>query len=77
MKYTFATIAAFASVALATPTFLNSKWDVQEGKPFTIKYSGCEGGCTITLQNGKSSDTKDVSVLTGRFSLLRLAPNRR
>ncbi|RSL66798.1 hypothetical protein CEP54_003569 [Fusarium duplospermum] len=64
MKYTFATIAAFASVAMATPAFLNSKWDVQEGKPFTIKYSGCEGGCTITLQNGKSSDTKDVTVLT-------------
>ncbi|UPK98717.1 hypothetical protein LCI18_009652 [Fusarium solani-melongenae] len=64
MKYTFATIAAFASVALATPAFLNSKWDVEEGKPFTIKYSGCEGGCTITLQNGKSSDTKDVEVLT-------------
>ncbi|KAH7274109.1 hypothetical protein FSOLCH5_001008 [Fusarium solani] len=64
MKYTFATIAAFASVAMATPAFLNSKWDVEEGKPFTIKYSGCEGGCTITLQNGKSSDTKDVEVLT-------------
>ncbi|RSM16533.1 hypothetical protein CEP52_000095 [Fusarium oligoseptatum] len=64
MKYTFATIAAFASVALATPTFLNSNWEVQEGKPFTIKYSGCEGGCTITLQNGKSTDTKDVTVLT-------------
>lgn len=64
MKYTFATIAAFASVALAQPAFLNSKFDVQEGKPFTIKYSGCEGGCTITLQNGKSTDTKDVEVLT-------------
>ncbi|KAI8718861.1 GPI-anchored domain-containing protein [Fusarium sp. LHS14.1] len=64
MKYTFATIAAFASVALAQPAFLNSKFDVEEGKPFTIKYSGCEGGCTITLQNGKSTDTKDVEVLT-------------
>ncbi|KAJ4319150.1 hypothetical protein N0V84_006512 [Fusarium piperis] len=64
MKYTFATVAAFASVALATPAFLNSRWDVQEGRPFTIRYSGCEGGCTITLQNGESSNTQDVTVLT-------------
>ncbi|KAF4334143.1 extracellular matrix precursor [Fusarium beomiforme] len=64
MKYTFATIAAFASVALAKPAFLNTDFELTEGKPYTIRYSGCDDGCTIVLQNGPSDDLKDYKTLT-------------
>ncbi|GKT98705.1 hypothetical protein FLAG1_06104 [Fusarium langsethiae] len=64
MKYTFATIAAFASMALAQPAFLNTQFDLSEGKPYTIRFSGCDSGCTIVLQNGESTDLKDYKTLT-------------
>jgi hypothetical protein len=64
MKYTFATVAAFATMALAQPAFLNTEFDLTEGKPYTIRFSGCESGCTIVLQNGESDDLKDYKTLT-------------
>jgi hypothetical protein len=64
MKYTIATIAAFASVALAKPAFLNTDFSLTEGKPYTIRYSGCDDGCTIVLQNGPSDDLSDYKTLT-------------
>ncbi|RBR03797.1 hypothetical protein FVER53590_00977 [Fusarium verticillioides] len=64
MKYTLATIAALASVALAKPAFLNTEFDLTEGQPYTIKYSGCDDGCTIVLQNGPSDDLSDYKTLT-------------
>ncbi|KAL7816794.1 hypothetical protein V8C44DRAFT_321596 [Trichoderma aethiopicum] len=64
MKYSVAAVSALVAVALAKPEFLNSKFEVQEGKPFTLEYSGCSDGCTITLQTGASSNLKDVKVLT-------------
>ncbi|EGR52678.1 hypothetical protein MKX07_005356 [Trichoderma sp. CBMAI-0711] len=64
MKYSVAAVSALVAVALAKPEFLNSKFEVQEGQPFTLEYSGCSDGCTITLQTGKSTDLKDVKVLT-------------
>lgn len=67
MKYSVAAVSALVAVALAKPEFLNSKFEVQEGKPFTLEYSGCSDGCTITLQTGASSNLKDVKVLTCEF----------
>lgn len=64
MKYSVAALTVLATAVMAKPTLLNSAFDVEEGKPFTIKFSGCEGGCTITLQNGESTNLKDVEVLT-------------
>ncbi|PTB62966.1 hypothetical protein BBK36DRAFT_1172252 [Trichoderma citrinoviride] len=64
MKYSVAAVSAFVAAALAKPEFLNSKFDVEAGKPFTLQYEGCSSGCTITLQTGASSDLKDVKVLT-------------
>ncbi|CAF3551720.1 hypothetical protein SNK03_000617 [Fusarium graminearum] len=64
MKYTIATIAAFATMALAKPAFLNTDFALTEGKPYTIRYSGCDSGCTIILQNGESTDLKDYKTLT-------------
>jgi hypothetical protein len=68
MKYSFVALAAMATAVMATPTLLNSAFDVEEGKPFEIKYSGCEGGCTIVLQNGESTNLKDVQTLTSSAS---------
>ena len=70
MKYSFVTLAAMASAVMAAPQFLNSAFDVEEGKPFTLKYSGCDSGCTIVLQNGDSKNLKTVETLTSMFSSL-------
>ncbi|KAF5026211.1 hypothetical protein F66182_1678 [Fusarium sp. NRRL 66182] len=64
MKYTLATAAAFASMALAQPAFLNTEFDLTEGEAYTIRFSGCESGCTIVLQNGESDDLNDYRTLT-------------
>ncbi|KAL7913121.1 hypothetical protein GGI35DRAFT_476929 [Trichoderma velutinum] len=63
MKYSVAAVSAFVAVALAKPEFLNSAFQVQEGKPFTLEYSGCSSGCEIVLQTGASTNLKDVKVL--------------
>lgn len=63
MKYSVAAVSAFAAVVLAKPEFLNSAFQVQEGKPFTLEYSGCSSGCEIVLQTGASTNLKDVKVL--------------
>ncbi|KAH6873598.1 hypothetical protein B0T10DRAFT_234631 [Thelonectria olida] len=63
MKYSVATIATLASAASAAQ-FLNSGWGVVIGTPFTIKFHGCEDGCTIILQTGIFPDLNDVETLT-------------
>lgn len=68
MKYTVVSVAALATLVAAQPAFLNSAFDVQEGQPFTLNFSGCENGCTIVLQNGESDDLKDYQTLTSKFS---------
>lgn len=68
MKYSVAALTAVAAVAFAKPEFLNSNFVVQEGKPFTLEYSGCDSGCTIVLQTGANSDLKDFKTLTSTFS---------
>ncbi|KEY65616.1 hypothetical protein S7711_09618 [Stachybotrys chartarum IBT 7711] len=67
MKYTVAALSAVVAIATAqstTPAFLNSAFDVEEGEPFTLTFSGCDSGCTITLQNGEPENLQDVEVLT-------------
>ncbi|KAG5935796.1 hypothetical protein E4U60_002959 [Claviceps pazoutovae] len=64
MKYAvvFASLAALA--AAAKPSFLNTDFDLKEGASFTLKFNNCQSGCTIILQNGPSTNTKDVKTLT-------------
>ncbi|KAG6185832.1 hypothetical protein E4U36_001075 [Claviceps purpurea] len=64
MKYAvvFASLAALA--AAAKPSFLNTDFDLKEGASFTLKFNNCQGGCTIILQNGPATNTKDVKTLT-------------
>ncbi|KAF7543500.1 hypothetical protein G7Z17_g10687 [Cylindrodendrum hubeiense] len=64
MKYSVATIAALATAAMAKPVLLNTDYAAVIGTPFTIKFSGCDSGCTIILQNGNSKDLKDYETLT-------------
>ncbi|GAO19400.1 hypothetical protein UVI_02052650 [Ustilaginoidea virens] len=58
-------LSALAAVAVAVqPKFLNSNFQVVAGQPFTLKFDSCQSGCTIVLQNGPQTNTKDVKVLT-------------
>ncbi|OAA32990.1 extracellular matrix protein precursor [Moelleriella libera RCEF 2490] len=64
MKYA-AVVSTLAAVGMAAqPHFLNTDFQVSEGKAFTLKFDNCQGGCTITLQNGPSTNTKNVKTLT-------------
>lgn len=68
MKYAvvFASLAALA--AAAKPSFLNTDFDLKEGSSFTLKFNNCQGGCTIILQNGPATNTKDVKTLTCKLA---------
>lgn len=76
MKYSLALLSA-AALVVAKPAFLNTAFDVVEGEPFTLKFNGCQGGCTITLQNGPEDDLQDFKTLTGMFTTsASLAPGQ-
>ncbi|KAM3529559.1 hypothetical protein MY4038_005351 [Beauveria bassiana] len=66
MKSTAATIAAVvATCAFAQPEFTNSEINPQEGHPFTLRFNGCDNGCTISLQTGPSPmSLSDIHTLT-------------
>lgn len=65
MKYSIAAASTLAAMAMAVkPEFLNTSFDVAEGEPFTLEFSGCETGCTVTLQTGSQDDLKDVKELS-------------
>lgn len=69
MKYAL-TISALAALAVAAdkPKFLNSNFQITEGQSFDLKFDGCEGGCTITLQDGPNSNLKDYKVISSKFA---------
>lgn len=67
MKYSLVAISALATAAAAQPQFLNTAFDVVEGQAFELKYDGCETTCTILIQNGESTDLKDVKTLSSKF----------
>ncbi|KAL2022756.1 hypothetical protein VTK56DRAFT_4572 [Thermocarpiscus australiensis] len=52
MKFSVASVVAFAAVVLAKPMFTNSNYDVQEGVPITLQWSNAEGPVTVTLMTG-------------------------
>lgn len=66
MKYSSA-ILSLAAVVVAQPVFLNSAYDVAEGQPFTLTFSGCDSGCAITLEHGPSDDLQTYQELTSMF----------
>jgi hypothetical protein len=53
MKYSIVAASALVTMALAKPAFTNLAFDIVEGEPFTLSYSGCDSGCTILLQQGQ------------------------
>ncbi|KAG8421193.1 hypothetical protein J3458_003090 [Metarhizium acridum] len=67
-------ISALAALVAASdkPKFLNSNFQVIEGKQFTLEYDGCVGGCTIVLQNGPQNNLKDVKTITSKFTSMPL-----
>ncbi|KAL2154295.1 hypothetical protein VTH82DRAFT_2971 [Thermothelomyces myriococcoides] len=64
MKTTVSAVLAFAAAVLAKPVITNSSFNVEKGKPFTVTYTGCENGCTITLKKGDPENLETVEVLT-------------
>ncbi|KAH6895910.1 hypothetical protein B0T10DRAFT_603498 [Thelonectria olida] len=50
------------------PTFLNRSLNIVQNEPFTLKFSGCDGGCTLTLLNCPSTDLREVKVLSSDIS---------
>ena len=68
MKTSAVAILASVSAVLAKPVLLNSNYNVVAGEPFELKYSGCENGCTITLDNGPSGKLKPFLTLTAEAS---------
>lgn len=67
MKTSVAILAAAAGLAMAKPKFLNTDFDIVPGQDFTLKFSGCESGCTIELLNGPSGNLKPVRELGCKF----------
>lgn len=64
MKFSIGTVLAFAAAVLAKPLLLNSNFQVEEGKPFTLKWSNAQGPVTITLMRGPADNLKPVRDLT-------------
>ena len=60
---------ALISLAVAKPAFTNTDFDVVQGEPFTLRLTGCDGGCTIVLESGEASNLKDVKILTSELFL--------
>lgn len=66
MKHTIAILSAAAVASAVRPVFLNSEYNVVEGEPFTLTFSGCDSGCTITIESGADEESmKPVQELTG------------
>jgi hypothetical protein len=64
MKTSVAVLAAAAGLVMAEqPKFLNTEFNLVAGEDFTLKFSGCESGCTIELLNGPSKNLKPVREL--------------
>ncbi|TPX16726.1 uncharacterized protein E0L32_003667 [Thyridium curvatum] len=64
MKFpTAAVFAVLAAIAEAKVQFTNSNYDITEGDPFTLKWSGAEGPVTITVKSGPETNLKDVMVI--------------
>ncbi|KAM0431486.1 hypothetical protein ACHAPT_005464 [Fusarium lateritium] len=59
----FLGIWAFSG-AMAKPTFLSNRFEIEQGKRFLVRYSGCNFGCNLTLVAGKASDLRDVKILS-------------
>jgi hypothetical protein len=71
MKSTTFAVLASATLVMATPKFLNNAGDfenIEAGDEFPIKYSGCDSGCTITLETGPSDALKPVTTLAADAS---------
>jgi hypothetical protein len=71
MKSTTFAVLASATLAMAKPLLLNSAGDFEDleaGAEFPLKYSGCDSGCTITLETGPSTALKPVTTLAADAS---------
>jgi hypothetical protein len=68
MKFTIASVVAFAAAALAKPVLLNSNYEIFEGEPFTLKWSNAQGPVTISLMTGPSKSLSKVTDLASKHA---------
>jgi hypothetical protein len=65
MKYSIVLLSAATLASAVKPVILNSNYDVVEGEPFVLTFTGCEAGCTITIEAGTDEESfKPVDTLT-------------
>ncbi|KAK4188531.1 hypothetical protein QBC35DRAFT_192779 [Podospora australis] len=55
MKFSVATVVAFAAAVLAKPEITNLSFNVVEGQPFTLTWRNAEGGVKVELMSGPDS----------------------
>ena len=70
MKFTATTIAAsllVSGVVAEKPYITNSEINPKEDTPYELTFTGCEEGCTITLQEGPKGNLKSFKTLASRF----------
>jgi hypothetical protein len=65
MKFTLAAVGLLAS-SVAAVQFDNSAYNVQQGQPIVLKWSGASGPVTITLKNGPNSNLGTVTTIDCR-----------
>ncbi|GAB1310991.1 hypothetical protein MFIFM68171_01201 [Madurella fahalii] len=64
MKFSFATVLAFAAAVFARPRFLNSDYAIEENVPITLRWGDAVGPVTITLMTGPEDDLEVVMDIT-------------
>lgn len=57
MKFSAVVLGALAAVASALPAFTNSEFDVQEGKPITLTWTGATGPVNLQILTGPNKDS--------------------
>ncbi|KXX78159.1 hypothetical protein MMYC01_204277 [Madurella mycetomatis] len=64
MKFSLATVLAFAAAVLAQPRFLNSEYTIEENVPITLRWGDAVGPVTITLMTGPEDNLRPVMDIT-------------
>ncbi|KAK4230675.1 hypothetical protein QBC38DRAFT_452006 [Podospora fimiseda] len=82
MKFSVATVAAFAALVLAKPEFTNSSFNgVEEGKPFTLTWRNAQGTVTIDVITGEDEGSlspvavQTVTITTGESGSVTYTPS--
>jgi len=54
-------------VAYGIPRWTNSDYNIQEGRPFTLMWTGAQGPVTISLMSGSASNLSPVQRIASEY----------